>query len=51
MPDVTMCSGQGCPTKDTCFRYIAEPNKFRQSYFLGSPRKDNTCDHYWEVKL
>jgi hypothetical protein len=46
-----MCSGQDCPKKDSCFRHIAEPNKFRQSYFLGSPMDNDKCNHYWEVKL
>lgn len=51
-PDIAMCSGQECPKKDTCFRYLAKPSEFRQSYFLGIPLKqDGTCEHYWEVKL
>ena len=52
MPDISMCSGQTCPQKDTCFRYLAKPSEWRQSYFLGIPLKeDGTCEHYWEVKL
>jgi len=49
MPDISMCNGQQCPKKDTCFRYLAEPSKWRQTYFLGIPLKeDGTCEHYWE---
>lgn len=51
MPDISMCEGQECPKKDTCFRYLAKPSKWRQTYFRGIPLKeDGTCDHYWEVK-
>ncbi len=34
MPDISMCNGYGntCPLKETCYRYMAIPNSFRQSY-------------------
>jgi len=51
-PDITMCSGQECPKKDTCFRYLAKPSEYRQSYFFDTPiKEDGTCEHYWEVNL
>jgi len=39
-PDITMCSGQECPKKDTCFRYLAKPSEYRQSLGL-----------YWENEV
>ncbi len=45
MPDITMCSGEGCPAKEKCYRFTAEPS-YRQSYFLNPPIKDGKCDHY-----
>ena len=31
MPDITMCTGN-CPVKENCYRYMAEPNKYGQTY-------------------
>ena len=47
MPDITMCEGTDCPHKEKCYRFTAEPSKFRQSYFAEPPIKDGKCDHYW----
>jgi hypothetical protein len=49
MPDITMCNGQGCELKSTCYRYKAEPN-MRQSYFTEAPIEDEQCDYYIELK-
>ena len=36
MDDVTMCTSN-CPISDNCYRYMAEPNKYDQTYsFLES---------------
>ena len=50
MPDISMCMDKTCPTNKTCYRYMAKPNPYAQSYFVGSPRKDDQCDHYWKMK-
>lgn len=39
MSDITMCEGTGCPFRDSCYRYNAEPNPYRQSYFMEVPLK------------
>ena len=49
MPDITMCDGQGCELKSTCYRYKAEPS-YRQTYFTEAPIKDEQCDYYLEIK-
>ena len=54
MPDITMCSGDRCPLKYTCYRFLAEPNQYRQSFFYSPPfeaTSDNTeftCKYYWK---
>jgi len=45
MPDITMCKGDGCETKNTCHRFTAIPS-MRQSYFTESPIKDGGCEYY-----
>lgn len=44
MPDITMCVGTGCPLRENCYRYMAEPNGWRQSFadFTGLV-KDGKC--------
>lgn len=49
MADITMCKGDGCETKFTCFRFCAIPNE-RQSFFTNSPIKDGSCEYYWQKK-
>ena len=31
MADLTMCTGN-CPMKEKCYRYMAKPNRYGQSY-------------------
>ena len=50
MPDITMCEGTGCALKETCYRYLATPSTFMQSYFETPPLVDDKCSHYWETK-
>ncbi len=46
MADITMCNGYTCKVKETCYRYRAEVNKHRQSYFTESPFVEGDCDYY-----
>jgi len=48
LPDITMCQGTGCPLKERCHRYTAEPCERRQSYFSVPPVVDGKCDHFWD---
>jgi hypothetical protein len=52
MSDISKCEGTNCPLKETCFRFKAKSNEFRQSYLTEVPydHENNSCDEYWEVK-
>ena len=51
MPDITQCKGIKCELRHSCYRYLANPFHFRQSYFTETPLKeDGSCDYYWEHK-
>lgn len=52
MPDITMCMDMTCSQKETCYRYKAKPNEYRQSYFMNSPRPEDggECTHYWKIE-
>lgn len=51
MPDITMCIGEDCEVKNTCYRFTANPNKYQQSYFDITPFIVNNCrqvcEYYW----
>jgi hypothetical protein len=51
MPDMSMCVGNNCPLKETCYRYKAEKG-FMQSFFLEPPydSEKEKCDFYWPSK-
>lgn len=46
MADITMCTGGGCEARETCYRFTAKPNEYRQSYFMEVPIKKNGCEYY-----
>jgi len=49
MPDISMCAGDGCSKKITCYRYRAVPSGL-QSYFATPPiRPDGTCDYFNKI--
>lgn len=55
MPDITMCSGEGCPDslKSHCYRFLAEPSSYGQSYFLEAPfhQTSDRCNYFEEVDV
>ncbi len=52
MPDITMCSGEKCPLKETCYRYLARPSIYNQSFFENPPydKATKNCDYYLKDK-
>lgn len=51
MPDISMCHGEGCPQKETCYRYTAKPSEYRQSYGMFEANMNNKkCDYYVPVE-
>lgn len=45
MPDITMCKGEDCESRVTCYRFTATPS-MRQSYFMGNPSENGGCEYY-----
>lgn len=48
MPDITMCMNTSCELRKSCYRYRANPSKYRQSYSLLVP-EDGICEHFWNT--
>ena len=50
MADITMCKGNYCEIRETCYRYKAEPTPRWQSYFTKPPSSTSyDCEYYWEI--
>ena len=46
MTDITKCTGEGCPIKETCYRFTA-PTGMYQSFFFEVPIRNLKCDYHW----
>ena len=44
MADITMCQNKKCKRKMDCYRYIAIPNQYYQSYFIA--KDDKKCENF-----
>ncbi len=45
MPDITMCTGQGCERRTSCYRHVATPSRW-QAYFATPPvLDDGSCEY------
>jgi len=45
MADITMCNGNKCDKKDTCYRHTAPLNHHQQEYFMASPLENTVSDN------
>ena len=51
MVDISVCNRRDCPKKDTCFRYLAERDDYRQSQLvIDKPNLKDGCDMYWRCR-
>jgi hypothetical protein len=47
--DYSMCQNNKCPSRNTCFRFTAIPDKVWQSYSdFQVPEGKDRCEHYWD---
>jgi hypothetical protein len=44
--DITKCTGEGCPLKESCYRFTSDISMM-QSYFFTPPFENDTCEMYW----
>lgn len=49
MTDITKCTGDGCPLKETCHRFTA-PTGMYQSFFFEVPIRNGKCEYHWPNK-
>ena len=49
MADICMCQDKKCPSRILCYRFTAEKDPYRQTYFAKSPRNPHAmrCESFW----
>lgn len=48
MPDVALCRDYACPSRETCYRFLATPSPFMQTYAsFGREEGAQKCGSYW----
>jgi hypothetical protein len=52
MPDISMCSDTDCPSREKCYRFMAQPSEFMQSWgSFGVLRgSDEKCSYFWPAE-
>lgn len=52
MPDISMCANKKCKIKKDCYRFMAKPNPYRQSYLMinKSVKTREDCNNYWALE-
>lgn len=50
MVDISKCRDINCHIKGRCFRYLAKPDEYCQSYFSSSPRDQFGCKEFMDIK-
>ncbi len=55
MPDISLCKGNECVLKESCYRFKAQPDHYQ--YYFAKPPFNSTesddqpsCDYFWEIK-
>ena len=46
MPDISMCRNKTCKMRHKCYRYMAKPHGFWQSYAAFKPNIKGECDAF-----
>ena len=49
MPDITMCMNNECKKCTSCYRFMAKPWEYGQSYFMGLLDEKGKCEYYWKM--
>ena len=50
MPDISLCMNSDCPSKESCYRFIAEPSDLQSYSNFTVEEGEEKCKYYWEDK-
>jgi hypothetical protein len=50
MTDISKCTGDGCPIKESCKRFRVPAAEHRQTFFTIPPynHDEKKCDYFWQ---
>ena len=48
MNDITKCEGNNCPQKESCYRFLAKPDRLQSYSAFDEIRTPEKCEYYWE---
>lgn len=51
MPDICMCMNEKCKSRNSCYRFMAVPTPYMQSFGDFKYAEDGDCKHYWDIKI
>ena len=51
MVDIAVCNRRDCAKKNSCFRYLAERDEYRQSQLvIDKLNLKDGCENYWQCR-
>ena len=51
MVDIAMCFDNNCPSRNCCYRFVATPNPFWQTYSsFYRYAEDDKCRDFWPME-
>ena len=50
MPDIAMCEDNSCPSRRTCWRFVAPPNGRHQWYATFNRDGRDKCDDFLTIR-
>ena len=49
MPDISMCTNDKCFMRKSCYRFMAKPSQYSQSYMGFKPDETGECKDFMEL--
>lgn len=47
MADISKCANKECPSRLSCYRYLAEDGYYQTYGSFQVPENEDKCDYYW----
>ena len=49
MPDISMCSNEECPLRETCYRAQAKPDSYQSFSEFEYNEETESCEYYCPI--
>lgn len=51
MPDISKCKNESCKLKETCYRYVCNPNDYQSYGVFEIDEETGKCKFYYPVHI